>query len=346
MPQLQHAPADEAGSGATGPLLDVRNLKVEFATGGGVVRALDGVSFSINRGETVAVLGESGSGKSVTAQAIMALLPKPAGRIVDGQILLDGVDLASRPLNEVRQLCGTEIAMIFQDPLSSLNPVFRVGAQIAEPFRRRLKLSRKESMRRAFDLLKRVGIADAERRLSDYPHQFSGGQRQRVMIAMALALDPSLLIADEPTTALDVTVQAQIMQLLAELQEEKGMAMMLITHDLGVVADVASRAAIMYAGRIIETGRIRDVYDHPAHPYTEGLLKSIPSGETVGRRLQPITGSPPNLLSLPDGCKFAPRCPYANDLTRSVEPHLVHPAGWPEDQLAACHRSQEVLSHG
>jgi oligopeptide transport system ATP-binding protein len=345
MKQVQHAPGRSSAE-PPGPLLDVRDLKVEFATRAGVVRALDGVSFAIHRGETVAVLGESGSGKSVTAQAIMALLPRPAGQVVGGQILYNGIDLTARPLQEVRQLCGTEIAMIFQDPLSSLNPVFRVGAQIAEPFRRRLKLSRKDAMRHALELLERVGIPDPYRRLSDYPHQFSGGQRQRVMIAMALALDPSLLIADEPTTALDVTVQAQIMHLLAELQEEKGMAMMLITHDLGVVADVASRAAIMYAGRIIETGKIRDVYDFPAHPYTQGLLNSIPSGETVGKRLQPITGSPPNMLALPPGCKFAPRCPYANELTRSAEPDLRHPEGWPADQLAACHRSEAVLRHG
>lgn len=329
-----------------GPLLDVRGLEVEFSTRAGTVRPVDGVSFQVGRGETVAVLGESGSGKSVTAQAIMALLPKPAGRIVGGQILYEGIDLAARPVDEVRQLCGTEIAMIFQDPLSALNPVFRVGTQIAEPFRRRMKLSGKESMRRALGLMKRVGIPDADRRISDYPHQFSGGQRQRIMIAMAIALDPALLIADEPTTALDVTLQAQIMTLLADLQRETGMAMMLITHDLGVVADVASRAAVMYAGRIVEAGRIRDVYDFPAHPYSEGLLSSIPSTENVGDRLRPIKGSPPNLLSLPTACNFHPRCPYATDLCRAVDPLLRHPEGWPEDQLGACHRTEEVLKHG
>ena len=327
------------------PLLDIRDLKVEFSTGAGIVRPLDGVSFHIDPGETVAVLGESGSGKSVTAQAIMGLLPQPAGRVVGGEIIFNGLDLASRPIPEVRRLCGTQIAIIFQDPLSSLNPVFRVGYQVAEPFRRRLGMPRREAMAQALELLIRVGIPDAEHRINDYPHQFSGGQRQRIMIAMALALKPTLVIADEPTTALDVTVQAQIMHLLGDLQQETGMAMMLITHDLGVVSDVASRAAIMYAGRIVETGRIRDVYDHPAHPYTQGLLASIPSEENVGERLTPITGSPPNLLALPSGCSFNPRCPYATDLCRAVDPRLRQPQGWPEGQLAACHRSEEVLHH-
>jgi oligopeptide transport system ATP-binding protein len=327
------------------PLLEVRDLHVQIRTRAGVITPLDGVNFSINRGETVAILGESGSGKSVTALAIMGLLPSPAGKITSGQIVYDGRDLAAMPVSEVRKLCGTEIAMIFQDPLSSLNPVFRVGAQIAEPFRRRRGMSRAESRARAIELMDRVGIPEAKRRVDDYPHQFSGGMRQRVMIAMALALEPTLLIADEPTTALDVTVQAQIMELLAGLQRERGMAMMLITHDLGVVADVAQRAAIMYAGRIVETGGIRDVYDTPAHPYTEGLLASIPSATATRERLTPIVGSPPNLLDVPPGCPFNPRCPYAVDRCREERPELRHPAGWPAGQLAACHRTEEVLSH-
>lgn len=330
---------------AGSPLLEVKNLRVQFRTRAGVVTPLDGVNFSINRGETVAILGESGSGKSVTAQAIMGLLPSPAGKITGGQIIYDGKDLAAMRISEVRKLCGTEIAMIFQDPLSSLNPVFRVGAQIAEPFRRRRGMSRAESRAQAIELMERVGIPEAKRRVDDYPHQFSGGMRQRVMIAMALALEPTLLIADEPTTALDVTVQAQIMDLLASLQRERGMAMMLITHDLGVVADVAKRTAIMYAGRIVETGVIRDVYDTPAHPYTEGLLASIPSAAGIGERLTPIVGSPPNLLAVPVGCPFNPRCPYAVDRCREERPELRHPGGWPEGQLAACHRTEEVLSH-
>jgi oligopeptide/dipeptide ABC transporter ATP-binding protein len=336
--------AKEQASG-TGPLLSVQNLQVEFSTSAGVVRALDGVSFDVHAGETLAVLGESGSGKSVTAQAIMALLPKPAGSITGGRILYRDRDLAREPVSEVRELCATEIAMIFQDPLSSLNPVFSVGYQVAEPFRRRRGMSKKQAWARALDLLKHVGIPNAEKRIRDYPHQFSGGQRQRIMIAMAIALGPKLLIADEPTTALDVTVQKQIMNLLDDLRTETGMAMILISHDLGVVADVAERAAIMYAGRIVETGTIREVYDHPAHPYTRGLLDSIPSATDVGERLTPIVGSPPNLLALPTGCAFHPRCPFATDVCRTVVPPLRQPVGWLPGHEAACHRSEEVLRH-
>lgn len=332
-------------AGNTSPLLEVRDLHVEFSAASGPVRPLDGVNFYINRGETFAVLGESGSGKSVTAQAIMGLLPTPAGRITGGQILYEGVDLSALPISEVRKLCGTKIAMVFQDPLSSLNPVFKVGIQIGESLRRRRGASRSEARKKAIELMERVGIPEAHRRVDDYPHQFSGGMRQRVMIAMALSLEPELLIADEPTTALDVTIQAQIMDLLADLQSERGMAMMLISHDLGVVADVASRVGIMYAGRIVETGMIRDVYDTPAHPYTEGLLASIPSSANAGQRLTPIVGSPPSLLALPSGCKFHPRCPYATDLCQREEPLLRHPKGWPISQQTACHWTEEVLSN-
>ncbi|MCC6775677.1 MAG: ABC transporter ATP-binding protein [Hyphomicrobiales bacterium] len=337
------APEHVAG---TAPLLELRGLQVRFSTRAGQIQPVEGVSLRIDAGETVAVLGESGSGKSVTAQAIMGLLPHPAGRIVGGQILYRGADLADLPLREVRTLCGTEIAMVFQDPLSSLNPVFRVGDQIAEPLQKRRGMGRAEARRIAMELMERVGIPDAARRVNDFPHQFSGGMRQRIVIAIAIALKPAVLIADEPTTALDVTVQAQIMKLLSDLQRETGMAMLLITHDLGVVADVASRAAIMYAGRVVETGPIREVYDHPAHPYTQGLLNSIPSEETLGNRLTPIKGTPPNLLDLPQGCAFAPRCPYATDVCRAVVPTLRTPDGWPPEQRAACFRSEEVLSHG
>jgi oligopeptide transport system ATP-binding protein len=326
------------------PLLSVQELQVEFSTSAGVARALNSVSFEVRERETLAILGESGSGKSVTAQAIMALLPKPAGAIVGGRILYNGRDLVAEPTTTVRALCGTEIAMIFQDPLSSLNPVFRVGWQIAEPLRRRRGLGRREAWAKAVELLKRVGIPDAETRSRDYPHQFSGGQRQRIMIAMAIALDPKLLIADEPTTALDVTVQKQIMTLLADLQAETGMGMILISHDLGVVADVAERAAIMYAGRIVETGTIREVYDRPAHPYTKGLLDSIPSVTTRGERLRPILGAPPSLLALPSGCAFHPRCPFATELCRTEVPALREPEGWGPGHAAACHRSEEVLA--
>ena len=323
----------------------MQNLQVEFSTSAGVVRALDGVSFDVRAGETLAILGESGSGKSVTAQAIMALLPKPEGSIVGGRIVYHGVDLVAEPVSRVRALCATEIAMIFQDPLSSLNPVFRVGWQIAEVFRRRRGIPKREAWTKSLELLKRVGIPDADTRIGDYPHQFSGGQRQRIMIAMAIALGPKLLIADEPTTALDVTVQQQVMNLLADLQAETGMGMILISHDLGVVADVAERAAIMYAGRIVETGGIRGVYDRPAHPYTKGLLDSIPSNTSIGQRLTPIAGSPPNLLALPSGCAFHPRCPFAIEVCRTDVPQLREPEGWQPGHLAACHRSEEVLAH-
>ena len=329
-----------------GALLTIDGLQVEFATRDGQVRPLDGVSLEISRGETVAVLGESGSGKSVTAQAIMGLLPQPAGRIVGGTITFDGHQLTALPPEKVRALCGTRIAMIFQDPLSSLNPVFRVGDQVAEPLRRRLGMGRREARERARDLLDRVGIPDAEHRMQHYPHQFSGGQRQRIMIAMALTLDPDLLIADEPTTALDVTIQAQIMSLLRDLQAERGMAIMLITHDLGVVADVASRAVVLYAGRVAERGPIRDVYDHSGHPYTEGLLASIPQGDQGRGRLTPITGAPPNPASFPTGCRFHPRCPYARDRCVQDLPELRRPEGWSVDHTAACHFTEEVLDRG
>jgi len=337
------ASSAEAGH-ADAPLLSVRNLQVEFSTAAGIARALDGVSFDVRPGETLAVLGESGSGKSVTGQAVMGLLPRSAGAIVGGSITYGGIDLATRPVNDVRKLCATEIAMVFQDPLSSLNPVFRVGYQVAEPFRRRLGMGKREAWGKALELLRRVGIPDVETRIGDYPHQFSGGQRQRIMIAMAIALKPRLLIADEPTTALDVTVQKQIMALLADLQAETGMAMILISHDLGVVARVAERAAIMYAGRIVEIGPIREVYNRPAHPYTRGLLDSIPSAARSGGKLTPIMGSPPNLLTLPSGCTFHPRCRFANDHCRVELPKLRQPAGWASGHPVACHRSEEVLA--
>ena len=335
--------ADRAPAQDAIPLLEVSDLQVRFVTRRGEVTALTGVSFDLYPGETLAVLGESGSGKSVTAQAIMGLLPRPAGRISGGSIRFDGTDLAAQPVERVRALCGTDLAIIFQDPLSSLNPVFRVGYQIGEALRRRQGASRQAARAAAVDLMRRVGIPDPERRVDDYPHQFSGGMRQRVMIAIALAMRPRLLIADEPTTALDVTVQAQIMALLRDLQDEYGMALMLITHDLGVVADVADRALLMYAGRVVETGRIRDVYDHPAHPYAQGLLDSLPTLDREGERLTPVRGAPPNLFSLPSGCAFRTRCPYAADRCATAVPALRHPEGWAPDHRAACHRSEEVL---
>jgi oligopeptide transport system ATP-binding protein len=321
------------------PLLSVEDLRVQFRTASGVITPVDGLSFEIAPGETLAVLGESGSGKSVTAQAVMGLLQ--AGRVTGGRIVYDGVDLLTRPAADVRRLRGSEMAMVFQDPLSSLNPVFRVGAQIGEMFRRHRGASRREAKAAAVDLMKRVGIPDAVKRVDDYPHQFSGGMRQRVMIAMAIALDPRLLIADEPTTALDVTVQAQVMALLASLQQEYGMALVLITHDLGVVADVADRMLLMYAGRAAETGPIREVYERPAHPYAAGLMASLPSIAGDRDRLTPIPGAPPNLAALPAGCPFHPRCPYAVERCRDERPLLRPVPG--AGRAAACHRAEEVL---
>jgi oligopeptide transport system ATP-binding protein len=327
------------------PLLRVAGLRVEFRTAAGVVTPVDGVGFDVAPGETLAILGESGSGKSVTAQAVMGLLPRPAGRVAGGSVVYDGVDLLTQPPAAVRRLRGPEMAMVFQDPLSSLNPVFRVGAQIGEMFRRHRGASRREAKAAAVDLMKRVGIPAAAKRVDDYPHQFSGGMRQRVMIAIAIALNPRLLIADEPTTALDVTVQAQVMALLASLQQEYGMAMVLITHDLGVVADVADRALLMYAGRVAETGGIREVYERPAHPYAAGLMASLPSATGDRDRLTPIPGAPPNIAALPPGCPFHPRCPYAIERCTTEVPVLRTPAGTSPARAAACHRAEEVLAH-
>ncbi|WP_432938778.1 ABC transporter ATP-binding protein [Kribbella sp. CA-253562] len=325
-------------------LLSVRDLRVEFSTSAGTVTAVDGASFDVRPGETVALLGESGSGKSVTAQAILGIVPKPAGRVTGGSISYAGRDLLAP--GTAGSLRGREIAMVFQDPLSSLNPVFRVGAQIGEMFRKHRGASRKQARAEALDLMRRVGIPAAAKRLDDYPHQFSGGMRQRVMIAMALALSPKLLIADEPTTALDVTVQAQIMQLLARLQAEEGMSLVLITHDLGVVADVADRVVMMYAGRVVETGPIREVYDHSAHPYTAGLMGSVPVIDGPRQRLTPIQGSPPDLLHLPSGCSFRPRCQYAGTICAEQEPPLLPAPGRMSGHQSACHHADQVLSQG
>ncbi|WBC17927.1 ABC transporter ATP-binding protein [Micromonospora sp. WMMA1998] len=322
-----------------GHLLEVRDLHVEFRTREGVARVINGVTYHLDAGETLAVLGESGSGKSVTAQAIMGILDTPPAHVRGGQILYQGRDLLTRSEEERRQVRGTEIAMIFQDALSALNPVFPVGWQIGESLRERAGLSRADARRRAVELMDLVRIPAAANRLGDYPHQFSGGMRQRVMIAMALALDPKVLIADEPTTALDVTVQAQIMDLLADLRRDLGMALILITHDLGVVAGVADRIAVMYAGRIVEHADVRSLYRAPAHPYTKGLLESIPRLDVRGRALSTIRGLPPNLMRIPSGCPFHPRCPYAQQVCVDEVPHdLVLGDG----RTSACHFAQEV----
>ncbi|RKE20959.1 ABC transporter ATP-binding protein [Streptomyces sp. TLI_171] len=318
--------ADQAGTTReepyTGPLLDVRDLHVEFKTREGVARAVNGVSYSVAAGETLAVLGESGSGKSVTAQAIMGILDMPPASIPKGELLFRGRDMLKMSKEERRKIRGQKIAMIFQDALSSLNPVLPVGYQLGEMYRAHRGTSRKDAKAKAVELMDRVRIPAAAQRVGDYPHQFSGGMRQRIMIAMALALEPDLIIADEPTTALDVTVQAQVMDLLADLQAEYHMGLILITHDLGVVADVADKIAVMYAGRIVETAPVHELYARPAHPYTRGLLDSIPRLDQKGQELFAIKGLPPNLLRIPPGCAFNPRCPRAQDICRQEVPAL------------------------
>ena len=321
-------------------LLEVDNLFVEFHTRDGVAKVINGVSYYLDAGETLAVLGESGSGKSVTAQAIMGILDIPPGKIASGRILYKGQDLLKMPKDERRKIRGAEIAMIFQDALSALNPVFTVGHQIAETLRRRLGMSKADATKKAVELMEQVKIPGARTRVKDYPHQFSGGMRQRVMIAMALAMDPKVLIADEPTTALDVTVQAQIMDLLAELRRDLNMGMILITHDLGVVADVADRIAVMYAGRIVEHADVHSLYRNPAHPYSKGLLESIPRLDDKGTALATIKGLPPNLMRPPSGCAFHPRCKYAQEICVTTTPPLLELG---MERTSACHFAKELL---
>ncbi|MGY0058745.1 ABC transporter ATP-binding protein [Streptomyces sp. LZ34] len=343
------APAGQRESDDGTPLLEVRDLHVEFHTRDGVAKAVNGVNYSVHAGETLAVLGESGSGKSVTAQAIMGILDMPPGKIPQGQILFRGEDMLTMTNEERRKIRGRKIAMIFQDALSSLNPVLSVGYQLGEMFRVHQGLSKKAAKAKAIELMDRVRIPAARERVGDYPHQFSGGMRQRIMIAMALALEPDLIIADEPTTALDVTVQAQVMDLLAELQREYNMGLILITHDLGVVADVADKIAVMYAGRIVETAPVHELYKRPAHPYTQGLLESIPRLDRKGQELYAIKGLPPNLLNIPPGCAFNPRCPKAQDICRTDVPVLepvTEQDGTPlPGRGSACHFWKETI-HG
>ncbi|MFJ2898938.1 ABC transporter ATP-binding protein [Streptomyces sp. NPDC087218] len=321
-------------------LLEVRDLHVEFHTRDGVAKAVNGVNYSVAEGETLAVLGESGSGKSVTAQAIMGILDMPPGKISGGEIRFKDRDLLTMKKDERRRIRGQEMAMIFQDALSSLNPVLSVGQQLGEMFEVHRGMSRKDSRAKAVELMDRVRIPAAKERVGNYPHQFSGGMRQRIMIAMAMALEPSLIIADEPTTALDVTVQAQVMDLLAELQRELNMGLILITHDLGVVADVADKIAVMYAGRIVESAPVHEIYRAPAHPYTKGLLRSIPRLDQKGQELYAIKGLPPNLLHIPPGCAFNPRCPMAQAICRDEVPRLFEVA---EDRESACYFWKETL---
>jgi oligopeptide transport system ATP-binding protein len=324
-----------------GRLLEVEDLRVEFRTQEGVAKVINGVTYHVEAGETLAVLGESGSGKSVTAQTVMGILDTPPGFVTGGQVRFHGKDMLKMSAEERRRIRGEGIAMIFQDALSALNPVFSVGFQVAEQFRIRRGMSRKDAKKRAVEMLDLVKIPNAKGRINDYPHQFSGGMRQRVMIAMSLALDPEVLIADEPTTALDVTVQAQIMDLLAEVQQERRMGLILITHDLGVVADVADRIAVMYAGRIVEEASVHDLYAGPAHPYTLGLLESIPRVDEKGQQLRTIKGLPPSLLRIPSGCPFHPRCPMAQPVCREKLPPLL-PLG--HGRASACHFAEELLN--
>lgn len=324
------------------PLLDVRNLVTRFYTEDGVVHAVNGISYTLEEGESMAIVGESGSGKSVGVMSIMGLIPSPPGKVESGEVMYAGRDLLKLTQEELRQLRGNEIAMIFQDPMTSLNPVLSVGLQMTESLELHMGMSTAQARERAVEMLQLVGIPNAADRLDDYPHQFSGGQRQRIMIAMSLSCNPSILIADEPTTALDVTIQAQIIELVQKLQKELGMAIIWITHDLGVVAGMVEKLAVMYAGYVIEYGSVHELYKNTSHPYTLGLLKSIPQIDNKDRiRLFSIEGLPPDLLAEPTSCPFAPRCIYAIDQCWAENPPLIAVA---PNHFAACWRWEEIRS--
>jgi peptide/nickel transport system ATP-binding protein/oligopeptide transport system ATP-binding protein len=323
---MEHAPATAPGGAAASagrpPLLDIQDLKTYFHTDEGVVKSVDGVTYDVLPGETVGVVGESGCGKSVTALSVMRLIPVPPGRIEGGRILFDGEDLVRAPESRMRQVRGGKIGMIFQEPMTSLNPVFTVGDQIEEAVRLHLRLSAADARARTIEMLAKVGIPSPDQRVDEYPHQMSGGMRQRVMIAMALSCNPKLLIADEPTTALDVTIQAQILDLVRQLQDEFHMSMLIITHDLGVIAETAHRVVVMYASKIAEKAAVKELFGRPLHPYTQGLFRSIPSLAGGNGRLQTIEGTVPNPLEFPTGCKFNNRCPFAAQHCVEREPPL------------------------
>jgi oligopeptide transport system ATP-binding protein len=324
------------------PLLEVRNLVTRFYTEQGVVHAVNGISYALGEGESLAIVGESGSGKSVSVMSLLGLIPMPPGRVEDGEVIFNGRDLLKLSQAEMRRVRGREISMIFQDPMTSLNPVLTIGRQMTEGLKLHLGMNDDQAHQRAAEMLNLVGIPNADDRLSDYPHQFSGGQRQRIMIAMALSTNPALLIADEPTTALDVTIQAQIVELVKQLQEKLGMAIIWITHDLGVVAGMVEQVAVMYAGYIVEKGSVWDIYAQPSHPYTLGLLQSIPKvDETERRRLASIKGLPPDLRQEFDYCPFAPRCPYVVDKCREENPPLMSTG---RKQESACWQWETVVS--
>jgi oligopeptide/dipeptide ABC transporter ATP-binding protein len=322
-------------------LIELRNLQTQFFTDDGLVRAVDGVSYALEKGETLGVVGESGCGKSVTALSILRLIPDPPGKIVSGEILFEGVNLLDFSPAEMRRIRGNDISMIFQEPMTSLNPVFTIGNQIAEAVRLHQGLSKKDALDKAIEMLTLVGIPVPERRVHEYPHQLSGGMRQRAMIAMALSCNPKVLIADEPTTALDVTIEAQILDLMRNLQHELGTAIIMITHDLGVVAEIARKVVVMYAGKIVEQAPVEKLFAEPNHPYTQGLLQSLPrvdeAGRNVKHRLQEIPGIVPSLMNLPPGCKFASRCPKAMAICEEQEPTL--------EQISTDHYSSCWLNH-
>jgi oligopeptide transport system ATP-binding protein len=325
---------------STAALLEVEDLKVEFHTRYGIAQAVNGVSFTLEEGQTLGILGESGCGKSVTAQAIMGILDSPPAKIAGGSIKFRGVDLLKMDERTRRHVRQNKIAIIFQDALSSLNPVFTVGWQLGEVYRKHTGATRAQAKAKAVELLERVGIPGAAQRVNSFPHQFSGGQRQRVMIAMALALEPDVIIADEPTTALDVTVQAQVMRLLADLQKSMQMGLILITHDMGVMADVADQICVMYAGAAVEQSDVYQLYERPAHPYSLGLLESIPRVDLKGQNLRAIKGLPPALTDLPQGCSFHPRCRFARDRCKQDDPPLYDVPG---GRRSACHYWEEVM---
>ena len=325
-----------------GALLEIDNLQTHFFTSGGTVKAVDGVSYDVNAGETVAVVGESGSGKSVTALSILRLIPKPPGEIVGGEIRFQGKNLAFCSEDEIREIRGRDISMIFQEPMTSLNPVLSIGLQLTEPMIAHLKMSEADAKERAVKLLEMVGMNEPRRRVEQYPHHLSGGMRQRVMIAMSLACEPKLIIADEPTTALDVTIQAQILELMKNLTRDMNVAMIIITHNLGVVARYADRVNVMYAGRIVETGNASDIYHRPRHPYTLALLKSVPRMDRPRQaKLDPVDGQPPDLTRLDGGCSFRPRCKFAIDKCKESYPPLEEMG---DKHFSACFRSKESLA--
>jgi oligopeptide transport system ATP-binding protein len=313
-----------AGTSNGRPLLEVRNLSTQFFTQDGIVRAVDDVSFYVMPGETLGVVGESGCGKSMTGLSIMRLIPSPPGKIVEGEIIFNGQDILQMSDNEVRKIRGHEIAMIFQDPMTSLNPVLTINRQISEALQLHLGMNKDQARNRSIELLKMVGIPNADERIDQYPHQFSGGMRQRVMIAMALSCNPKLIIADEPTTALDVTIQAQILDLMRTLQSERDTGVIMITHSMGVVAGMADRVQVMYAGHIVEAASTEEIFGNPRHPYTVGLMKSIPRLDaTQKEKLEPIRGLPPDLIDLPDMCPFVPRCNFAREKCEQKRPPLL-----------------------